>query len=258
MEKKKLSIWRILAYFTIYSFLGYIIETVFAIIFCGVIESRQSFLYGPFSGVYGAGAVILILTLKYFDKNNATIFLGGCIIGSITEYLINFIGEVVYDARWWDYSNKLLNLNGRICLQYTIFWGILSLILFKIINPQIDKFIVFIESKVSMNKLKSFATICTVLMVINIVSSAMAVNVFLTRIIVQNNIDVANKEEVLNEYKKVYGNDLKSKFIYKFWGDKKMILTYPNIRVQEKDGNVVYAHDLIPNVKPYLYKFNEK
>ena len=65
-KKKKLtingiSIWRILAYFIIYSVLGYIIETVYGMITKGVWESRQSFLYGPFCGIYGLGAVVMIL-----------------------------------------------------------------------------------------------------------------------------------------------------------------------------------------------------
>ena len=74
MEKKKqfkilgISIWRILAYFIIYSVVGFIIETLFALIFYNVLESRQSFLYGPFCGIYGVGAVFMILILnKYFN-----------------------------------------------------------------------------------------------------------------------------------------------------------------------------------------------
>ena len=68
MEKKSLkimgiSIWRILAYFIIYSFLGYVIETIFGIVTKGVWESRQSFLYGPFCAIYGLGACIMIIFL---------------------------------------------------------------------------------------------------------------------------------------------------------------------------------------------------
>ena len=78
MEKRKLkilsfSIWRLLAYFIIYSVVGYIIETLFGIVTKGVWESRQSFLYGPFCGVYGLGAVVMIVFLQYFKKNNNTL-----------------------------------------------------------------------------------------------------------------------------------------------------------------------------------------
>lgn len=76
MEKKKktptimgISIWRILAYFIIYSFFGYIIETIFGIATKGVWESRQSFLYGPFCAIYGLGACIMIIFLYKYGKN---------------------------------------------------------------------------------------------------------------------------------------------------------------------------------------------
>ncbi|MGN1302669.1 MAG: hypothetical protein ACI4VO_03365 [Clostridia bacterium] len=70
-EKKKFTIlgidlWEILAYFIIYSIAGYIIETLFALVRYGVLESRQSFLYGPFCSIYGIGAVIMIIFLQYF------------------------------------------------------------------------------------------------------------------------------------------------------------------------------------------------
>ena len=92
-------------------------------------------MYGPFCGIYGFGAVVLILSLRFFDKNNYTLFLGGCLTGSIVEYTMSFLGELLFNARWWDYSKRFLNINGRICLLYALFWGILSLVLMKMINP---------------------------------------------------------------------------------------------------------------------------
>ena len=98
MENKKelkilgVSAWRVFGYFIIYSFLGFIIETLFALLNYGVFESRQSFLYGPFCSIYGVGAVIIILVLKYkFFKNNHTLFLGGFIVGSIVEYIVSVV-----------------------------------------------------------------------------------------------------------------------------------------------------------------------
>ena len=131
MKKKKFSIlgislWEIFAYFIIYSVAGYIVETTFALVRYGVVESRQSFLYGPFCSIYGIGAVIMVIFLQYFKKNRFTLFVGGFIIGSITEYLVSLIGEMILHVKWWDYSNMPLNINGRICLYYSIFWGILA------------------------------------------------------------------------------------------------------------------------------------
>ena len=96
-----ISIWRIFAYFIIYSVAGYIIETIFGIITKGVWESRQSFLYGPFCGIYGLGAVIMIIFLQYFSKSYNSLFIGGFIIGSITEELVSLIGEAILDVILW-------------------------------------------------------------------------------------------------------------------------------------------------------------
>ena len=71
-----ISIWRILAYFIIYSVAGYIIETLYGIVTKGVWESRQSFLYGPFCGIYGLGAVVMIVCLHKFPKKLNALFIG--------------------------------------------------------------------------------------------------------------------------------------------------------------------------------------
>lgn len=252
---KKISIWKILAYFIIYSFVGYIVETLFALINYNVLESRKSFLYGPFCGIYGMGAVILILSLKYFRKNNYTLFFGGFLVGSVLEYVISFLGEVVFDARWWDYSNRFLNINGRICLLYSMFWGILALLLMKIINPQIDKLIDYIKRHVNLNYLKTLTCLGTIFMLINALVSGMAMNLFLMRMAVENDLNIKNKEQTIQQYNEIYGNPEKAEFIHRFWGDRTMIRTYPNVTIQLADGNVVYVKNLLPHIQPYIYKF---
>ena len=108
-EKKKftilgMTIWKLLAYFIIYSVLGYLIETLFGLVTKGVIESRKSFIYGPFCAIYGVGAVIMIGSLRHFKKNNFTLFFGGFLIGSIVEYFVSLFGEMMLHVKWWDYS----------------------------------------------------------------------------------------------------------------------------------------------------------
>lgn len=117
-NKKKLkifgiSIWTILTYFIFYSIIGYIIESIFGIITKGVWESRQSFLYGPFCSIYGLGAVFIIVFSQYFKKNNFTLLIGGYIIGTFTEYIISFLLEIFLQTTWWDYSDRILNINRK-------------------------------------------------------------------------------------------------------------------------------------------------
>ena len=253
-----ISIWRILAYFIIYSVLGYIIETIYGMITKGVWESRQSFLYGPFCGIYGLGAVIMIVCLHKFPKKFNTLFIGGFIVGSIVEYVVSFIGEMLLGVKWWDYSNMPLNINGRICVYFSIFWGFLGIYLIASLNPKVDKIIEWIKSKFKTYKaLKTFVMTVFILLMIDCISTAFALEFFLVRMIVQNDIDVENKELVFEQYDEIYGNENISKFIYEFWGDKKMIRTFPNLKITDKDGNIIYMDSLL-DIQPYYLKVHDK
>lgn len=254
-----ISIWRLLAYFIIYSFIGFVIETLFALFMYNVLESRQSFLYGPFCGIYGVGAAIMIMFLnKYFNKNNHILFLGGFIVGSVVEYLISLIGEMMLNVRWWDYSNRFLNINGRICLLYSIFWGLLAIYLMRVINPRVDKLINWLKTKININVAKTLTLITTILLFIDCVASGFAISFCLIRKSVENNLNIANKEQTIEAYNKIYGNEKLKEFIYKYWNDEKMVLTYPNLTLKLEDGKIMYVKDLTPEIKPYYHKFNER
>ena len=258
-QKKKftimgLSVWRILAYFIIYSVVGYIIETIFGIITKGTWESRQSFLYGPFCAIYGLGAAIMIIFLHKYSKNYTRLFIGGFIVGSIVEYLVSWIGEMLLGVKWWDYSNMPLNINGRICVYFSIFWGFLALYLIASFNPRIDRLINWIKSKLSVKALK----IVTTLLLIDCVVTGIALSFFLVRMVYNYDINVANKEIVAKKYEDIYGDEKLSKFVYKHWGDRKMLRTFPNLKVQDVDGNMIYMDNLLSDIQPYYYKFNLK
>ena len=253
-----ISIWRILAYFIIYSVAGYIIETLYGMITKGVWESRQSFLYGPFCGIYGLGAVIMIVCLHKFPRKFNTLFIGGFIVGSIVEYAVSFIGELLLGVKWWDYSNMPLNINGRICVYFSIFWGFLGIYLIASLNPKVDKIIDWIKGKFKTYKaLKTFVMTVFILLMIDCVSTGFAIEFFLVRMIVQNDIEVDNKELVIEKYENIYGNEKLSKFIYQFWGDKKMIRTFPNLKINDKDGNIIYMDSLL-DIQPYYLKVHDK
>lgn len=252
-----ISIWRILAYFIIYSVAGYIIETLYGMITKGVWESRQSFLYGPFCGIYGLGAVVMILCLHRFPKKYNVLFIGGFIVGSIVEYAISLFGEVVLGVKWWDYSNMPLNINGRICVYFSVFWGFLGMYLIISLNPKVDKIINWVKSKFKTQKaLKTFVVTVFTLLMIDCIATAFAIEFFLVRMIVKNDLNVANKEAVQEQYDKIYGNENLSKFIYTFWRDKKMIRTFPNLKINDKDGNIIYMDSLL-DIQPYYMKVHD-
>ena len=253
-----ISIWRILAYFIIYSVLGYIIETLYGIITKGVWESRQSFLYGPFCGIYGLGAVVMIVFLHKYQKKYNALFIGGFIVGSITEYIVSLFGEMVLGVKWWDYSGMPLNLNGRICVYFSIFWGFLGMYLIASLNPKIDRLINWIKSKFkSLKALKGITITIIILLLLDCIATRFAINFFLIRMIAKNDINVENKEQVMQEYNTIYGNEKLSDFIYTFWGDKKMIKTFPNLKTTDKDGNIIYMDSLL-DIQPYYMQIYDK
>lgn len=262
-QKKKLtimglSVWRILAYFIIYSVVGYIIETIFGIITKGTWESRQSFLYGPFCAIYGLGAAIMIMFLHKYSKNYTRLFIGGFIVGSIVEYLVSWIGEMLLGVKWWDYSDMPLNINGRICVYFSIFWGFLALYLIASFNPRIDRLINWIKSKLSVKTLKVLTTTVIILLLIDCIATGIALSVFLVRMVHNYDLNVPNKEIIMQKYDDIYSNQKLTNFIYKYWGDKKMLKTFPNLKVQDSYGNIVYMDGLLNDIKPYYYRFNFK
>ncbi len=263
-EKKEIricgiSIWRILAYFVIYSLVGFIIETLYGAARKGVIESRQSCLYGPFCTIYGLGACIMIMLLQRFKKSHNYLFIGGAILGSIIEYLVSFIGEVIFNVKWWDYSELPFNINGRVCIAFAAFWGILAMYLMGSFNPKVDKFLDTIKQKFKNEKIIHTLIILSIIAIfMDIVVTGVALKFFEIRKIVEYNIDVENKEAIVEAYDNIYSNDRLSKFIYKFWDDRKMIRTFPNLKIKNRSGEIVYFNTLVPNVEPYYFKIYER
>lgn len=260
-NKKKISIfgislYRICGYFIIYSILGFVLETLFALVVYGKLESRQGFLYGPFCSIYGVGAVFMIVALQKFKKNGYTIFLGEMLVGSIVEYIISLFGELILNVRWWDYSERHFNIAGRICLLYSIYWGIVAIYLMKSLNPHVDKFIDWIKRKINDKALRISTIVMIVFLLIDCVFSGIAINTFLARTAIENDLSVIDQERYEETYEYFYKNDTRKKFVDLFWNEKKIIRTYPNLRLTLSDGTVVYVRDYYPNAKTYYYKFD--
>lgn len=126
--------------FVIYSFLGWICETTY----CLMIDKQyvnRGFLKGPFCPIYGAGALIVIIILTPISNNIILLFLSGMIFTSVLEYITGFLLEIIFNLKWWDYSNYRFNIKGRVCLLNSILFGILSVVTVTIINPIIIEYI---------------------------------------------------------------------------------------------------------------------
>ena len=216
------------------------------------------FIWALFTEYMDYGAISILLFSQYFNKNKVTLFAGGFLIGSVTEYVVSFLVEIIMKTRWWDYSDRILNVNGRICLLYSLFWGILTVVLVKKFNPQIDKILAKIKEKISPKILKGIILALTLFLLIDCIATCYAQEQFITRIIVEKGIEVEDKQETIDKYEKTYNNKTLSNFIHTFWNDKKMIRTFPNMKIEDKNHNVIYLDSLLPEIQPYYKKIFEK
>lgn len=133
----------IICCFAYYSLLGWIIESVFkSIRDKGLVNS--GFLSGPFCPVYGFGAILIIQSAGMVDNaspsmNIVTALVLKLVIAiaavSLLEYLTAVLLEKLFACKWWDYSDQAFNIQGRICLKYSFFWGILACLLIEFIHP---------------------------------------------------------------------------------------------------------------------------
>ncbi len=128
--------------FLITSFLGDIIETFYCRIVGGIWMSRSSLIYGTFSVVWGIGAVVLTVVLRRLaGKEDRYIFLAGCVIGGVYEYLCSVFTEYVFGTTFWDYSEMPFNFGGRTNLLFCIFWGLLAVAWMKLLYPPISRLV---------------------------------------------------------------------------------------------------------------------
>lgn len=129
-----MKIYDLIILFFYYAILGYIIEVLEGLINRKEFVNR-GFLIGPYCPIYGFGALLMIFLLKRYNNDYIALFIFGSLICTILEYFTSLILEKIFKTRWWDYSNNKINLNGRVCLEVMILFGISSVLLIKIINP---------------------------------------------------------------------------------------------------------------------------
>lgn len=131
--------------FMIYSFIGWVCETVF----CSYLEKHfvnRGFLNGPFCPIYGAGAMIAVFTLQRLPQSPMLIFFAGMLMMSIVEYFTGWVLEAIFKTTWWDYSDQKFNIKGRVCLVNSICFGIMIVALIFLIHPAVRSFVVWIPA----------------------------------------------------------------------------------------------------------------
>ena len=125
------------------------------------------FLYGPFRPIYGYGFVIIYLISRKVNKNPLVVFFVSFVICSIFEYSVSYMLEVLFGRTWWDYKNFYLNINGRICLMISLFWGLIGLVFVKLVIPIYEMF----YEKLNKRHVHIFLIVVTLLYVLDSILS---------------------------------------------------------------------------------------
>lgn len=178
--------------FLTYSFLGWLIEVI-RIFFNPKYKKfvNRGFLIGPYLPIYGFGVVGITLFLNKYRYDISTIFFLSIFYCGILEYLTSFFMEKLFNARWWDYSNKKFNINGRICLETLIPFGICGVLILHWINP----LLINIINKINNTSKTIIGYALLSLMIIDLIISFIIISKFK---IATNEIDLSEADDTEN------------------------------------------------------------
>lgn len=143
--------------FYLYSFLGWCFESAYVSILNKRLVNR-GFMRGPFLPLYGSGGIMMLVVSKPFYSNIVLVYIAGCIGATALEYVVGVLMELLFKVRYWDYSNKFLNINGHVCLESTLVWGFFTVLFTHYLQIPVEMFI----TSIPYNFLSIFTTVLTV------------------------------------------------------------------------------------------------
>lgn len=201
--------------YIIYSFIGWVIEVI-ATSKDNKGFVNRGFLIGPYCPIYGTCALLMILILPN-QENIFLLFLMSLLICSISEYLTSYVMEKLFKARWWDYSSRRFNLNGRICLKMSLGFGLLGVILVRYVNPFITSYLIKIPNNI-------VDIIFYILIIIFAIDNIISFKVVLKIKETTKFIKMDNTKEITEKVKAILGNSFLVKRLLKAFPDFRVII----------------------------------
>ena len=217
--------------FVIYSFIGYTLE----VIYCSYLQKKivnRGFLFGPICPIYGIGALIIIYSLNNLVNNPPLIFLLGMIITSTLEYYTSYIFEKIFNNKWWDYSYRSDNINGRICLHNSIYFGLGIVVILYLVNPYVEGLLNMIPSIF----LNIVSLVIFILLISDVIFSSIIAYNLRSRIIIAEELKSTKLKLIPQLFEKKHYETL-SKIRFK---QNRLLKNYPNLaRDLRKELNTV-------------------
>lgn len=206
--------------FMIYSIFGWLIEVVNVLIHDKKFVNR-GFLVGPYCPIYGTGAILVIILLNRYMEMPFVLFVMSILICSIIEYSGSYLMEKLFNTRWWDYSHQKFNINGRICLETLVPFGLGCLLVMYLINPFISKYIFMIPSNIAL----IIAIVLGIIFLTDFVISFKIIFKFKTT---QKNVRKDNTEKITKYVKKQILK--KNKALY-----TRLVNAFPQLKIVKKN-----------------------
>ena len=161
--------------FTVGSIIGFVIEDVFHFIVYRNWESRAGLVWGPFSPIYGIGAVVLTVVLnRFYYTHNLIIFIFAMVLGSTIEYAASWIMETFWHAIAWDYTGTFGSIDGRTNFVFGVMWGVLGLSWVRLALPAMKR----IQAKINTrsNFYRAISILISIMMLINCLITILALH----------------------------------------------------------------------------------
>lgn len=171
---------------------------------------NRGFLIGPYCPIYGTGCLLLITLLNKYKSDIVILFVMSIVICSILEYTTSYVMEKLFKARWWDYTRFKFNINGRICAETMIPFGILGVLVVYYLNPFLLKII---------NTNTILFTITTIIFIADVAISFGIITSLKTTI---NDITKDSTEEITKRVREI----IKQKSYF----HKRLIKAFPNFK----------------------------
>ena len=141
------TVWTLFLFFIIFSVIGWFWEVALHYMSYGVFVNRGTLL-GPWIPIYGFGGVFVLILCSRFRKNPVAEFFAAMIVSGILEYLGAWMLETKFHERWWSYDGYFLNIQGRVCAEGLLAFGILCTLVVYLVAPILDFLIMKIKQRV--------------------------------------------------------------------------------------------------------------